>query len=93
MLVTEAVRVLKEVDAALSTILSRMQKLEKSLLEYSVVREMGGVGDVLAPKLIAEIGDIRRFHNEKALIAYGGIDTPPYESGQFVGSNRNDDSI
>lgn len=88
MLVTEAVRVLKEVDAALSTILSRMQKLAKSLLEYSVIREMNGVGDVLAPKLIAEISDIRRFHNEKALIAYAGIDTPPYESGQFVGSNR-----
>ena len=88
MLVTEAVRVLKEVDATLGTILSRMQELAKSLPEYSVVREMGGVGDVLAPKLIAEIGDVRRFHSGKALIAYAGIDTPPYESGQFIGSNR-----
>ena len=49
---------------------------------------MGGVGDVLAPKLIAEIGDIRRFHSGKALIAFAGIDAPPYESGQFVGTNR-----
>ena len=88
MLVTEAVRVLKEVDTALSIILSRMQELAKSLPEYSVVRGMGGVGEVLAPKLIAEIGDVRRFHSGKALIAYAGIDTPPYESGQFVGSNR-----
>lgn len=88
MLVTEAVRVLKEIDATLGTILSRMQELAKSLPEYSIVREMGGVGDVLAPKLIAEIGDVRRFHSGKALIAYAGIDTPPYESGQFIGSNR-----
>ena len=88
MLVTEAVRVLKEVDATLSIILSRMQELAKSLPEYSVVRGMGGVGEVLAPKLIAEIGDVRRFHSGKALIAYAGIDTPPYESGQFAGSNR-----
>lgn len=88
MLVTEAVRVLKEVDATLSIILSRMQELAKSLPEYSVVRGMGGVEEVLAPKLIAEIGDVRRFHSGKALIAYAGIDTPPYESGQFVGSNR-----
>lgn len=88
MLVTEAVRVLKEVDATLSIILSRMQELAKGLAEYAVVREMGGVGDVLAPKLIAEVGDIRRFHSGKALIAFAGIDTPPYESGQFVGSNR-----
>jgi len=88
MLVTEAVRVLKEVDATLGMILTRMKELAKTLPEYSVVREMGGVGEVLAPKLIAEIGDIRRFHSGKALIAYAGIDTPPYESGQFVGSNR-----
>lgn len=37
MLVTEAVRVLKEVDATLSTILSRMQELAKSLPEYDSV--------------------------------------------------------
>jgi transposase len=88
MLVTEAVRVLKEVDTTLGIILSRMQELAKTLPEYSIVREMGGVGDVLAPKLIAEVGDVRRFHSGKALIAYAGIDTPPYESGRFVGSNR-----
>lgn len=88
MLVTEAIRVLKEIDATLGIILSRMKELAKTLPEYSVVREMGGVGDVLAPKLIAEIGDVRRFHSGKALIAYAGIDTPPYESGQFVGMNR-----
>ena len=49
---------------------------------------MGGVGDVLAVKLIAEIGDIRRLHSAKALIAWAGIDPPPYESGQFIGSKR-----
>ena len=43
---------------------------------------------ILAPKLIAEIGDIRRFHSSKALIAYAGIDAPPYQSGQFIGTNR-----
>ncbi len=34
------------------------------------------------------ITKIRRFHSAKALTAYAGIDPPPYESGQFVGSNR-----
>ena len=87
-LVTEAVRVLKEVDATLGLILSRMQEIAKTLPEYSVVREMGGVGNTLAPKLIAEIGDVRRFRNGKALVAFAGIDPPPYESGQFVGCNR-----
>lgn len=88
MLVQEAVAVLRAIDNSLFHILSRMQELAKSLPEYPTVRAMGGVGDVLAPKLIAEIGDIRRLHNAKALIAWAGIDPPPYESGQFVGSNR-----
>ncbi|MBP5601196.1 MAG: IS110 family transposase [Treponema sp.] len=88
MLVQEAISVLRAVDSSLSHILSRMQELSKTLPEYTVVREMGGVGEVLAPKLIAEIGDVRRLHNGKALVACAGIDPPPYESGQFVGSNR-----
>lgn len=88
MLMLEAVRALREVNGALFAILTRMQELAKSLPEYSVVRAMGGVGNVLSVKLIAEIGDIRRFHSSKALIAYAGIDPPPYESGKLIGTNR-----
>lgn len=88
MLVLEAVRVLREVDKTLYLILSQMQELARSLKEYEIVREMPGVGDTLAPRLIAEIGDIRRFHSKNALIAYAGIDSPPHESGQFVGNKR-----
>lgn len=88
MLMLEAVRALHEANSALFAILTRMQELAKSLPEYSVVRAMGGVGDVLSVKLIAEIGDVRRFHSSKALIAYAGIDPPPYESGKLIGTNR-----
>lgn len=89
MLVIQAIEVLRRVDETLNTILARMQEIAKTLPEYTVVRSMGGVGDVLAPKLIADIGDVRRFHKSKALIAYAGIDAPPYQSGQFIGTNRN----
>ena len=88
MLVLESVRVLSEIDRTLHMILSQMQELASSLKEYGVVRDMPGVGDTLAPRLIAEIGDIRRFHSKKALIAYAGIDSPPFESGQFVANKR-----
>ena len=56
MFVQEAVSTLRAVDSSLTNILTRMKELAKSLPEYSTVREMGGVGDVLAVKLIAEIG-------------------------------------
>ena len=88
MLVIQAVDVLKRVDETLNTILARMDEVAKSMPEYPAVRAMGGVGDILAPRLIADIGDVRRFHSGKALIAYAGIDAPPYQSGHFVSTNR-----
>lgn len=48
---------------------------------------MGGVGNVLAPKLIAEIGD-EEIHSGKALIAHTRIDTQPYQSEQFVETEK-----
>ncbi|WP_423244621.1 IS110 family transposase [Candidatus Clostridium eludens] len=88
MMLQQAVSVLRQVNTTLMIILTQMKELAKTLPEYPVVRAMGGVGDVLAPKLIAEIGDARRFHSSKALIAYAGIDAPPYQSGKFTGTNR-----
>ncbi len=88
MLVLEAAKAVSTVETTLATILAQMTELAKSLPEFSVIREMPGVGDVLAPRIIAEIGDVRRFHSASALIAYAGIDTPPYESGDFRASNR-----
>ena len=88
MLVQESVKMVREVDDTLTQILTRMQELAKTLPEYPVVRAMSGVGDTLAPRLIGEIGDVRRFKNGKALIAYAGIDAPPYQSGKFIGSER-----
>lgn len=49
---------------------------------------MPGAGSRLAPLLIAEIGDIRKFKDSSSLIAYAGIDAPPYQSGQFEATNR-----
>ena len=87
-MIMESVGVLKRINKTLTSILSQMSELAKGMPEYSEVRKMGGVGDKLAVKLIAEIGDVRRFHNAKALIAYAGIDSPPYQSGQYLGAKR-----
>lgn len=62
--------------------------MNKSIDEYKEVRNMKGVGDRLAPLLIAEIGDIRRFKNAGSLIAYVGIDSPLYQSGKYEATNR-----
>ena len=86
--VVEAVRVLHEIEISRDTILAQMQELAKSLPEFSVIKEMPCIGDTLAPRIIAEIGDIRRFKNKHSLIAYAGIDAPPYQSGAFNATER-----
>ena len=88
MLVQESVKIVREVDDTLTQILTRMYEISKMLPEYQVVRDMGGVGDALAARLIGEIGDVRRFDNAKSLVAYAGIDAPPYQSGKFTGTDR-----
>ena len=84
----ESVRVLREACKTLNTILSQMQALAQTLPEYETVRAMNGVGDTLAPRLIAEIGDVRRFKCGSCLVAYAGIDSPPFQSGAFTGTRR-----
>ena len=37
---------------------------------------------------MAEIGDVRRFKNKKALVAFAGIDAPPFQSGAFESKSR-----
>lgn len=89
MLLLEAVRILREINKTLQIILTQMQAIATALPEYPVVRAMSGVGDVLAVRLIAEIGDVQRFHSGNALVAYAGIDAPPFQSGSYTGTKRN----
>lgn len=65
-----------------------MQMLASDLPEFQILTDMPGIGKILAARLIAETGDIRRFRNANALIAYAGLDSPPYQSGAYSTSKR-----
>ena len=71
-----------------TTIITEMDKLARELPEYDVISEMPGCGKKLTSRVIAEIGDVRRFKNAGSIIAYAGLDAPPYQSGQFEAINR-----
>ncbi len=88
LLVEQAVSQLRTTSAALATLKKEMQELAASLPEYPVVMEMFGVGPTLGPQLMAEIGDVRRFHSKKALVAFAGLDSPPNDSGQVTNNHR-----
>ena len=83
LLVEQAASQIRATSAALAALKQEMQSLASSLPEYPVVMKMFGVGPTLGPQLMAEIGDVRRFHSKKALVAFAGIDVPPYQSGQM----------
>lgn len=66
-----------------------MNELASTLPEYSTVMSMCGVGKVLGPQLIAEIGDVSRFTHREAITAYAGVDPGVDESGKRISkSNR-----
>ncbi len=69
-------------------IISEMDKLARELPEYEEINKVPGVGKKLTSRVIAEVGDVRRFKNAGSLIAYAGLDAPPYQSGQFEATNR-----
>lgn len=88
LMVEQAVSQLQATSAALAALKKEMQELASSLPEYPVVMKMYGVGSSLGPQLMAEIGDIRRFHSKKALVAFAGLDSPPNDSGQVTNNHR-----
>lgn len=45
---------------------------------------ISGIGPIISAVLLGEIGDIRRFRNAKALVAYPGIDPNVSQSGEFT---------
>ena len=77
----QAISQLQTVSKTLAALQQQMQTLAEKLPEYPIVMQMFGVGPTLGPQLMAEIGDVRRFHSKKALVAFAGIDAPPYQSG------------
>jgi transposase len=84
MFVQEAVETLLDVNRILIDILAHMQTLAETLPEYEMLLDMPGIGKNLASRIIAAIGDVRRFKNGSSLVAFAGLDVPMYQSGQFT---------
>lgn len=61
----------------------------KDATDYCHVLEtVPGIGPVLAAAIIGEVGDIHRFPNARALVAYAGLDATVRSSGQFEGTRN-----
>ncbi len=82
-LIRETITALNAVSKTAEFFKAEMQRFAATLPEYEIVMAMYGVGDILGPTLMAEIGDVRRFESRRALIAYAGVDPQPSQSGTY----------
>lgn len=87
-LVTLAASQLNAISQAMVTLASEMKRLAALLPEYPIVCTFYGVGDLLGPQLMAEIGDARRFPHKGALVRFAGLEPPEYQSGKFQATSR-----
>ena len=87
-LVTLSINQINAVAESLAAIAAEMKCLAQSLPEYPIVAEFYGVGDILAPQIMAEIGDVCRFRSKGSLVCFAGLEAPPYQSGKFESENR-----
>ena len=88
LLVSNAIIQLNSINETLASLASEMNKIAATLPEYDSVMSMFGVGSVLGSQLIAEIGDVSRFPNKKALVGFAGLDASPFQSGNFNPQSR-----
>lgn len=86
--ITQAVAQLSSLLEAVDNAQKKMTRLAEMLPAHEVVLSMRGVGKVLAPQLTAEIGGVTRFHSKRALVAFAGLDFPPYQPGQIEAKER-----
>lgn len=88
LLITNAISQLNCINETLATLAREMNKIASTLPEYDTVMSMFGVGSILGSQLIAEIGDVSRFSNKKALVGFAGLDASPFQSGNFNPQSR-----
>lgn len=86
---------LEPVNLILATSIETIRCLEKQVktIDKAIANELShfkhtldsvpGLGPVFCAGLIAEIGDIRRFHNDSALAKFAGLTWRGYQSGEF----------
>lgn len=80
-LVKEQAKMVNGLLEHMQNIRTQMTKIAQSLPEYDTVIEMYGLGKNLAVQMMAEVGDVRRFHNRRAVTAYFGYDSETDQSG------------
>ena len=81
------IKKLNEDMAEAERTIGEMIKLAQELPDFSIIKSIPGIGDNLAARIIAELGDMTRFKKKNELVAFAGLDPRISESGQNDGDH------
>lgn len=56
--------------------------------DYQRLRQLPGVGPIIALTVLAEAGDLRRFRHHRQFLKFCGFDLATHQSGQFRGQSK-----
>jgi transposase len=74
------------IEEQLAQLDKEIKEIYKELDEF--LTTIPGVGDILAPAILAEIGDISNFSSPRKLVAFAGIDPSSNQSGDSRSVNE-----
>lgn len=81
------IKKLNEDMAEAERTIGEMIKLAQELPDFNIIKSIPGIGDNLAARIIAELGDMKRFKKKNELVAFAGLDPRISESGQNDGDH------
>lgn len=81
------IKKLNEDMAEAERTIGEMIKLAQELPDFNIIKSIPGIGDNLAARIIAELGDMTRFKKKNELVAFAGLDPRMSESGQNDGDH------
>ena len=81
------IKKLNEDMAEAERTIGEMIKLAQELPDFSIIKSIPGIGDNLAARIIAELGDMTRFKKKNELVAFAGLDPRISKSGKNDGDH------
>ncbi len=90
-----AIRMFRMVVAEARSLIRQRNEIEAQADEllrhsrdYQILRQIPGIGPINALTIIAEAGDLRRFHHHRQFLKFCGLDLSTQQSGQYRGQTR-----
>ncbi len=90
-----AIRMFRMVVAEARSLIRQRNEIEAQADEllrhsrdYQILPQIPGIGPINALTIIAEAGDLRRFHHHRQFLKFCGLDLSTQQSGQYRGQTR-----